>query len=138
MDCSSINYLAVGVAGLASFALGSIWYSPLLFAKTWQKELGMSDEDFKNGNMLKIFGTSLIVALVMAFGLALFLGNHFEAGVDWKTGLHVGALAGLMFNAMSMGMNYLYQRKSFTLWAIDAGYQVLFMAMMGAIIGAWH
>ncbi len=60
------------------------------------------------------------------------------ANVDWEVGLHLCALTGLAFNAMTIAMNYLYQRKSFTLWAIDAGYQILFMSLMGAILGAWH
>ncbi len=107
-------------------------------AQTWQKELGMTSEDLKNANMFKIFGSSLIIALVMSFGLALFLSTHNSADINWKLGLHIGTLTGVLFIATSMAMNYLYQRKSFTLWAIDAGYQILFMAMMGAILGAWH
>jgi hypothetical protein len=138
MDCTSINYWAVIVAALSSFALGALWYSPLLFAKTWQKELGFTDEYLKSGNMPKIFGLSLVVAIIMSYGIALFVNNHPGEVMDWKTGLHIGALLGVLFVATSMAMNYLYQRKSFTLWAIDAGYQVVFMAMMGAIIGAWQ
>jgi len=35
------------------------------------------------------------------------------------------------------GVNYLYQRRSFKLWAIDAGYQIVFLSVMGLILGAW-
>lgn len=49
MDFSNINYLAAGVAALASFALGALWYSPVLFGKTWQKDLGFTGEYLKEG-----------------------------------------------------------------------------------------
>jgi hypothetical protein len=31
-----INWLAVLAAAAASFLLGGLWYSPILFAKPWQ------------------------------------------------------------------------------------------------------
>jgi anti-sigma-K factor RskA len=40
--------------------------------------------------------------------------------------------------ATSAGINYLYQQKSLKLWLIDAGYQVIFLGIFGAIMGAWH
>ena len=39
-----INYLAVGVAALATFFLGALWYSPLLFGKLWLKAHGAESE----------------------------------------------------------------------------------------------
>jgi hypothetical protein len=49
-----------------------------------------------------------------------------------------GLYIGIFFVAMSMGINYLYQRKSIKLWLIDAGYQIAFLGIQGMIIGAWH
>jgi hypothetical protein len=40
MDFTNINILSVLVAGVASWLIGALWYSPLLFSKRWQKELG--------------------------------------------------------------------------------------------------
>jgi len=37
-----INYLAVAVTVLVNFMFAWLWYSPLLFAKVWAKEIGMS------------------------------------------------------------------------------------------------
>ena len=138
MEFGQINLLATAVAAIASFALGAIWYSPLLFSKTWQHEVKLSEEDLKNSNMFKIFGTTLVLCFVMAIGLAFLIQGHITTEFNWHTGLHIGALVGAFFVVTSMGINYLYQRKSFKLWAIDAGYQFLFLCMMGAILGAWH
>lgn len=138
MEFNQINFLAVVVAAVASFALGAIWYSPVLFSKVWQREVKLTDDELKNANMAKIFGTTLILCFVMAVGLAFLIQGHTTTDFNWHSGLHVGMLVGAMFVATSMGINYLYQRKSFVLWAIDAGYQFLFLCLMGIILGAWH
>lgn len=138
MEFSNINFLAAAVAAIASFALGAIWYSPLLFSKAWQRENKLTDEDLKNANMAKIFGSTLILTFVMAIGMAFLIQGHTTTDFNWQSGLHIGMLVGAMFVAASMGINYLYQRKSLLLWAIDAGYQFLFLCLMGLILGAWH
>ncbi len=69
---SNINWLSVIVATIAAFILGSLWYSPVLFGKVWQKELGLSDEKIKNANMAVIFGTSFVLEFIAAFVLDMF------------------------------------------------------------------
>ena len=137
MDFASINYLAVVVAALASFILGMVWYSPVLFYRSWQKELGFSNEELEGANMVVIFGTAFLLMLLMAFGIALLLSMRSRAEVTWIFGLHHGLIIGVLFSATTLGINYLYQRRSFKLWAIDAFYQILFLAISGIIIGAW-
>ncbi|WP_020531514.1 DUF1761 domain-containing protein [Flexithrix dorotheae] len=137
MELSNINYLAVGVAALASFALGALWYSPVLFGKAWQNELGFTDEYLQEGNMAKIFGSSFLLMILMAFGMGMLLQGHGEPVIGWQGGLIHGLVVGFFFVGTSMGINLLYQRKSFILWLIDAGYQIIFLGIMGIIIGAW-
>lgn len=137
MDFSNINFLAVFIAALASFALGSLWYSPLMFGKTWQKALALTDEDIKDANMFLIFGSSFILMLVMAFGLAMFEQGHNNTESTWLSGASHGLFIAIFFVATSYGVNILYQRKPLKLWFIDAGYQIVLLGLMGSIIGAW-
>jgi hypothetical protein len=69
-----INVWAVIAAAVAAFLIGGLWYSPVLFAKSWQKEVGLSDETLENGNMALIFGVGFLLALLAAFVFAMFLG----------------------------------------------------------------
>lgn len=138
MEISNINFLALAVAAIASFALGSVWYSPVLFGKSWQNAVGLSDDSLAKGNMAIIFGSSFILISLMNFGLAVILQGHAGRDVTALSGALYGFLIGLFFVATSIGINMLYQRKSFTLWAIDAGYQVIYLAISGAILGAWR
>ncbi len=134
MEFPEINYWAVLVSALATFAIGSLWYSPILFANAWMKELGLTKEGMGNVNMFKIFGISFLLMLIIAFNLAAFIGPQ----SDLQFGLTAGALASIGWVAAAMGINYLFERKSFLFWLINAGYMVVSFTLMGAIIGAWH
>ena len=138
MDFANINYLAVFVAALASFALGSLWYNASLFGKTWQNELGFTDEYLKEANMGKVFGSAFVLMLIMAFGMGMLVQGHYEEDINWLQGLYHGLYLGLLFVGTSYGVNMLFQRRSFKLWAIDSSYQIACLALMGAILGAWH
>ena len=88
--------------------------------------------------MALIFGSSFALILLMDFGLAVILQGHAGRDITAWSGALYGLLIGLFFVATSYGINMLYQRKSFVLWAIDSGYQVLYLAMTGAILGVWR
>ena len=75
-----VNWIAIVVAAVASFLLGGLWYSPALFGKAWQREVGLTDEQMKNSNMVKIFGLTLILCLLAAWMFATFLGAAIALG----------------------------------------------------------
>ena len=125
-----INWIAVVVAALASFLLGGLWYSPVLFGKAWQRETGLSDEKLKQGNTAKIFGLSFVLALLAAWNFANFLGPR----PSLVFGTAVGASAGLLWVASSFGINYLFERKSLKLFLINGGYHTLQFAIIGLVL----
>lgn len=128
-----INWLAVIAAAASSFVLGGIWYAAL-FAKAHQKAAGLSDGQAKSGNPALIFGGSFLLALVAAASFAVFLGPQVDAG----TGALYGFTAGLCWVTASFGINYLFERRSFTLFLINGGYHTLQFTLIGLILGAWH
>lgn len=134
MEFPEINYWAVLVSALAVFVIGSIWYSPVLFANAWMKEQGFTKEGMAKGSTLKIFGISFLLMLIMAFNLAAFIGN----GMGWQYGMTAGALTGIGWVALAIGINYLFERRSFRIWLINAGYMAVSFTVMGTIIGAWQ
>lgn len=132
METVSINFLAVFVAALSAFVVGGLWYSPLLFGKAWQRLNQLEDAELGK-SMGKVFGGAALLSLVMALNLAAFLGPQATLGF----GVGAGAAAGIGWVAAGMGITYLFERKSFKLFAINAGYHVVTLTMMGAILGAW-
>ena len=127
-----MNWLAVVGAALAGFLIGGVWYGPL-FSKAWQRESGLSDETLKNGSMAQIFGTTFVLNLIASFILGHVLATYQHPG------LHVSAMIGfgigLGFVATSIGVNYLFARKSLKLFLIDGGYWTLVYTVMGAVFG---
>lgn len=128
----SINYLAVFVAALISFVVGGVWYSPIMFAKSWMEENGFKEEELQ-GNQAKIFAVSFILALIISLNLAAFL----QGPPDLVWGLTAGALAGIGWVATALGITYLFERKSLKLFFINAGYHAVTFTLMGGILGIW-
>lgn len=127
------NIYAVITAAVASFLLGGLWYSPLLFAKVWQREAGVTDEQMKNANMALIFGLAFVCSLVAALVFALFLGPRPPLAL----GLGAGASAGLCWVTSSFGINYLFERRSLKLFLINGGYHTLQFTAIGLILALW-
>lgn len=128
-----LNIWAVLVAALSTFLIGGLWYSPAVFGKAWMRENGFTEEFLRAGNMAKIFGLSFVLALIAAINLAMFLGpeDRPEMGALW------GFAAGFGWVATFVGTHYLFERKSFTLFLINAGYSVVALTIMGVILAAW-
>lgn len=125
----NVNYLAVLLGAVAFFAVGAVWYS-VLFGKAWQRESGMSDETIQDSNMALIFGLCFVLELVVAWML-----GHLIARTNPQP--HVIMMFAFGFGAFVMtpavGINYLYQRQSLKLFAIDAGHFIVGMAAMGGV-----
>jgi len=129
-----LNIWAVLVAAVSTFLIGGIWYSPAVFGKAWMRENGFTEESLKNSNMVKIFGLAFFLGLIAAINLAMFLGKD----TDVASGAFYGFLAGFGWVATFVGTHYLFERKSFTLFLINAGYSVVALTLMGVILGAWR
>jgi hypothetical protein len=41
----NLNLLAVLVAAISTMVVGFLWYSPILFAKPWMREMGYDPDD---------------------------------------------------------------------------------------------
>ena len=134
MEMSTINWLAIAVAGISAFVLGGVWYSPALFGKAWMKENNMTVEDVQKGNKAKIFGWSFILSLLIAVNLAMFLN-------DPKINLEMGIIYGLLTGVWifcGIAIVALFEHRSARYIFVNGGYMLVALGLMGAIIGAWR
>ena len=129
-----INVMAAITAAISTFVIGGIWYSPLLFHKAWASTNGFTEADLKGGEA-RIFGIAFILALVMAFNLAAFLGTP---DTDTAWGATAGALTGLGWVAPAIATIALFERRSLRYILINGGYFAVAFIVMGAILGAWR
>ena len=131
-----VNFHAVGIAAVLAFALGALWYSAVLFAKPWMAELGYTEERFKEmqAGMGATYAISFLCWLVMATVLAS-IAPHFGDGVGAT--LHMGLMLWLGFGTTVALTNNRFSDTPIVVWVIDAGYQVVSVAIMAVVLGLW-
>ncbi len=134
-----ISMIAVILAALAAFFIGWVWYGAL-FGKLWRRLVGLSLDDMKSMKMSPLIASiggvvmSFLIAYVLAHGIAF--GNAYLG-----TGGMGGALQGafwywLGFAVPMTSMSYLWEGKSWKLWALNAGYYFVAMMVMAAILAS--
>jgi hypothetical protein len=64
-------------------------------------------------------------------------GQYANEGRTFKHGAFHGILSGIFFALPLMGINALFERKSFKYIFLNAGYWTICLAIMGGIISAW-
>jgi hypothetical protein len=138
LDIAAVNWLAVLVAGVASFVLGGLWYS-LLFNKPWMRYTGITMEAASAGggaNMAAQYAGAFLTYLVAAAALALVMNTAGATGAG--EGLVIGVLVGIGFVATTSFNIYLFSMRPFGLYLIDIGYPVVALGMSGVILGLWQ
>ncbi len=129
----AINWLAVIAAAFSAFIIGGVWYSPLLFAKPWQRAAGLTDETVGSGNIALIFGLAFVFSLLMSANLAFFV-----AGTDLGMAIFYALAAGLGWAALGLGVIALFERRPPAYFLINGGYLTVSFAVMGLILGLWR
>lgn len=128
---ANANILAIILAAASGFLVGGLWYGPL-FGNVWQRAIGLSNEEIQSSNMFKTYGLTFAFSVLSA----VFLGHllaFFDTDFQHTMMISVGIAIGFIVPAI--GTNYLFGRKSGTLFAVDTGYWIAFYAAMGLVFG---
>ncbi|KAF2333359.1 MULTISPECIES: DUF1761 domain-containing protein [Flavobacterium] len=156
-----INFVALFIAAIVTLVTGFIWYSPKVFGTIWMKENNLTQEELRKGNMLKIFGLTYVFSLMITMTLmsltihqsgaigmvggpplmdsakpsfAAFMADYGMAYRTFKHGALHGFMSGLFFAFPLIGINGLFERKSWKYIFIHSGYWILTLTLMGGII----
>ena len=135
IDIGDINYLAVVVAMIVQFAGGAAWYG--ILANPWLEAIGKTKEEIRERrDAWKAYVIALIATVVTMFALAVVVE---AAGADeLLDGLILGLIAGIAFVATAMAAQYSFEGRPLKLYAINASYPVVVLAIAGAILGVWQ
>ena len=129
-----INIWAVVAAAVSAFVIGGLWYSPLLFYRPWLAANGFTDADVNKGNSGVVLGLAFVFAVVMALNLAMFLN---DPGTTLAWGATAGALTAIWV-ALAIATIALFERRPWSYTAINGGYWLVALVVMGAILGGWR
>jgi Protein of unknown function (DUF1761) len=133
-----VNWWAIIVAAIVKFVIGGIWYMPL-FGKQYRALMGVPEGSDMAG-LAPALGVQFVGDLVMSYILARFI-IHYGAssgGTSLGVGILIGFMAWLGFVAAVTVAQRFFERRPWALWAINNGYLLISMVVMGAILGWWH
>jgi hypothetical protein len=135
MEHIYLNHWAVLVCAFANLALGAIWYSPVMFYRSWLKENKLTEEQLKQINPARVYGITLLLSLVMSYNLAFFLGDE---KTDMLWGTTAGFLTGFGFAAMIFTVVALFELRSWKYILINGGFITAYFTLIGFILGTWR
>ena len=124
-NMQDINWVALIAAGVASMVVGFIWYGPL-FGKVWMKLSGlkeMGDKDKMPMNYIIMFVGSLVTAYVLSV-----------LGASLMTAFWVW----LGFQATLLLHSVLFEGKSWNLYFLDAGHQLVSLLAMSWVLNYFN
>ena len=118
MDPTALNWLAVGAGTLAAFALGMIWFSPVMFGTIWST----GSHNLQPPDSPPV--PAMVVQFAGTFVMALAIGLTETYGAIGAALAVIGAVALIV-----AGMD-LFSQKSTAATLVDAGYVVASGALM--------
>ncbi len=136
LNLSEINYLAVFVASLAYFFLGAIWYSKLMFARSWMAALNIDPENIDKSNVGRMLLTTFIADFILSLSIAILI--HLISIQVVSAAVKLGLLIGIGFIFTTFLTNTLFEKKSSKLLMINSGYHILGCIIASSILVLWQ
>ena len=134
VDLGSLNGWAILGAIVAAYALGAVWYAPVVFGNAWLRALGRRKEEL--GSPVRSMAIQFLLTLVTATVLAVLIVRL--GAITWAEGAAIGLAAGVGLVATGLASDYLFCGWSLRLYSIQVAYKLASLAVMGAILGAWR
>lgn len=136
MDFSSINYLSVGIATLAGYVVGAVYYMAL--GKAWMRAAALDPATMKM--RYSPFVISFVAEFILAVVLYMLLDDISFAGTfseefDLKSSIAWAVIIWIGLVAMPLTVNHRYQGSSWVLTVIDGIHWLLVLLVMAAVIG---
>ncbi len=127
-------WILVFVSGVLQWLLGALWYGGI-FRKSWRKLVG-----FAEGEKPKNAGFGMVVSLLACLLLSyvLFHVVAWAGAASATAGVGLGVVCWLGFMAPPLFTQHIFEGRRANLFAINAAYWLLAMALGGLIMGAFH
>jgi len=132
---SDVNEIAVIVTALLCIAVGSIWYSPLVFGKYWMSAARLTGEDLSmtRGALIRSLTYAGVANIVFVYVIARLIARVSSEQFPLVT---EGGLL-ILLVAASMASVVVWEKKSFTYLAIHIGYVSLVVCTSIVVLSLW-
>lgn len=133
-----LNWLAVIVGAVIYFALGALWYSPVLFARPWQRSIGWDPERTPPEMNPMTYVVPLFAYLVMAVAVGMIAA---AVGSDsLADGIVLGLVLGVGLSLMHTLVDANFdpnKPQPWTWFAITGSYHALGLLIVSVIVSIW-
>ncbi len=131
----NINEVAILVSSILAIAIGSVWYSPLLFGTKWMHAAGLTDSDLQisRAQLLKLVASAIVANLVLFYALAQLIARFdLEGETMWGTGVLLTIfLGGFIITSV------IWEKRPISYVLIHIGYAAVVIFGGMAVIAYW-
>lgn len=134
-----INWLAVIVGALLYFALGAVWFTPVLFARPWMRAIGWDESRTPpemNPLSYALPALFYVVAAIATGMLAVATGSD-SIGEGLLLGLVVGVGYALVITAIDATFDP-NKPQPWIWFAISGGYHLLGLVIVAVLVSVWR
>jgi Protein of unknown function (DUF1761) len=135
MSTGKINIWAVLVAAVVYWMLGAAWFT--ILSNPWLASIGKTMDQLKQEgvNPGVAYGVAFVCNLIIAYVLGWVVINTGEQ--TSVRGIMMGALLWAGFVGTTIGTAHIFEARSLEGFVLTAGYPLVGMLLMGAIVGGW-
>jgi hypothetical protein len=135
MKTGGINIWAVAVAAVVYWLLGAAWFT--VMSKPWLDSIGKTMEQLTKEAVSPgiAYGVAFVCNLIIAYVIGWVTVGTGEQTV--VRGATVGALLWIGLVGTTIGTAFIFEGRSFVGFWLTAGYPLVGMLLMGAIVGGW-
>ena len=129
------NYLAILVAAIVCFLVEAGWYS--FFIQSWLDGIGRTSQWLMSTGVSPAlqYAVALVAEALMAAAISCLI--QLTGAQTALRGIKVAALLWFGFVLPVWSTEYVFEVRPWSLFGINAGFWLLGMVLMGAIVGGW-
>lgn len=129
----SVSLLPWIIGAVINMVLGALWYSPVLFAKPWMKEAGVTAEyiEVSKGKMGKVYIFTTITAFVTSYAIGFLIVN--TGAMTVVDGLIIALIVWIGTNVPPIIKNWGFEDRTIKLGIINHGYDLVVYLLVGLL-----
>jgi hypothetical protein len=130
------NYPAIIAAGAACFLFEAVWYS--LFLDVWLKSIGHDRSWLEQAGVNPIlqWTAALLAEALLAVTISAFTQLSGAQTAVRGIGVGIALWAGVVIPIFAVAD--IFALRSYSSFAVNAGFWLIGMVLMGAIVGGWR
>ena len=137
-DLSGLNWLAILVGAVIYFALGALWYSPVLFMRPWQRSIGWDADRTPPQQSVTTYIVPFLAYVVMAIAVGLLA--EATGSDNFAEGLVLGLVVGVGLSLMHTLVDATFdpnKPEPWTWFAINGAYHTIGLIIVAVIVSVW-